>query len=455
MANTLLHPLVALAMALAIILILCLPRKYTIVPFLVGVFVIPLGQVVVLAGAHFTVLRILILAGMARRATSGRKSPAGASAGGLKSIDALVWLWFLIALIAGSLQLMDRQALIKGLGDFLDAVGGYFVIRFMIRDVKDIRRALQTFAVLTVFLGCCMLDEQVTHQNIFGLLGGVPLIPQVRDGRLRSQAAFGVYIDAGVFGAALMPLFVWLWSGAKSRVVAGLGMVGAITMIVTCHSSTPLLALMGTLVGLSFWRLRGRMRLFRWGLVMTLVGLHLVMKAPVWSLIARIDLTGSSSGYHRYYLLDNCIRHFSDWWLMGYKDYPNWGWDMWDLSNQYVAVALTGGLAALVVFIMILSRSFAGLGTARKRLAGDRKGQWFLWCLGVALFAHVVGWFGSSYLAQMQILLFATLTMISVATLEAMQIAIKDASTRGVPSQDNEEGQGAWEPVVAGISPDS
>ena len=40
--------------------------------------------------------------------------------------------------------------------------------------------------------------------------------------------------------------------------------------------------------------------------------LHLVMNGPVWSLIARVDLTGSSSSYHRYYLLDNCIRHFSD-----------------------------------------------------------------------------------------------------------------------------------------------
>jgi hypothetical protein len=412
-----LHPLVAVQLAILIVLIFSLPRKYVITPFLVGVFCISLGQVVVLAGVHFTVLRILILAALARKATSPRGSPA-VFGKGVKSVDSLVALWFGIILIATSVELMEMQAVIKGLGDFLDAAGGYFVLRFLIQDRKDVERTLKTFAALTVVLGGCMIGEQVTHLNVFGLLGGAPLNPQVRDGKLRAQAAFAVYIDAGVFGAALMPLFIWLWSNAKMKAVAALGFAGAATMMITSNSSTPLLAFFGAIVGLCLWPVREGMRLLRWGIVLTLVGLHLVMNAPVWSLIARVDLTGSSSGYHRYYLVDNCIRHFSDWWLVGYKDYPNWGWDMWDLSDQYVAVALTGGLAALVVFIRILSRSFGGLGIARKRAAGDRKKQWFLWCLGAGLLAHVVGWFGCSYMAQMQILLFALLAMISVAVSE-------------------------------------
>ena len=74
-----------------------------------------------------------------------------------------------------------------------------------------------------------------------------------------------------------------------------------------------------------------------------LVGLHLVMHGPVWSIIEHIDLTGSSSSYHRYMLIDNLIRHFRDWWLLGTTDNPNWGFDMWDTSNQYVSgMAFTG-----------------------------------------------------------------------------------------------------------------
>ena len=46
--------------------------------------------------------------------------------------------------------------------------------------------------------------------------------------------------------------------------------------------------------------------------VLTFIFLHMVMKTPVWHLISRIDIAGGSSSYHRYELVDQCIRHFSD-----------------------------------------------------------------------------------------------------------------------------------------------
>ncbi len=441
---TILHPFVAMQMALAIILILCLPRKYAITPLILAVFTISLGQVVVLAGIHFTVLRILILAGLVRRAASSEAMFAG----GFNKIDNRVTLWAFSGLIIISLQWMEQPAFIKSLGDFLDLIGGYYVMRFLIRDLDDVRRAIKALAAVTVVMGICMINEQVTHQNIFGLFGGAPLTPQIRDGKLRSQGAFEVYIDAGVFGATLVPLLIWLWSDKKSRIAVYVGMVGSITMILTCNSSTPLLALGASIFGLCLWRWRSKTRIFRWALVLTLTALHLVMHGPVWSLIARIDLTGSSSGYHRYYLVDNCIRHFSDWWLLGYKNYGSWGWDMWDLSDQYVAVCLTGGLITFIIFIGLLSRSFGGLGMARKRLAAprERKAEWFCWCLGCALLGHVVGWFGCSYMAKMQMTLFALLAMISVAILQS-----KQSGTAPAKSVESAEVSAMPEPVEAWV----
>lgn len=409
-------------MVLAIILILILPRKYAVVPLLLGAFTIPLGQVVVLGGVHFTVLRILIVAGLLRWAISKSSPGAGVFTGGFNSIDRFTALWSVAACIVFSLQWMGTQALIYSLGDLLDRLGGYLVLRFMIQDTEDVKRTVKVFAAICVIMGVCMLNEHFTRRNIFGLLGGVGLVPQIRDGQVRSQGAFGVYIDAGVFGAVLIPLFIWLWSGGKSRLAAVLGIAGATAMTITSSSSTPELAYVSGIFGLCFWVLRKRMRLIRWGLVIVLLGLHLVMKAPVWALIARVDLTGSSSGYHRYSLVDNCIRHFLDWWLLGTRVYNTWGWDMWDLSNQFVATAFTGGLAALAFFILILSRSFGGIGTARKLVEGKRTGEeWFLWCLGTALFSTVVAFFGSSYMAQMQMEFFAFLAMISVALFDTMQ----------------------------------
>ena len=317
---------------------------------------------------------------------------------------------------------MDPQAVIKSAGNLLDSIGGYFVLRFLIRDKETMRLAMKVLAVVACVLAVCMANEQVRHINVFGYLGGFPpLGVAVREGKIRSTGSFAVYITAGVFGATLLPLFVWLWSEAKSRIAAGFGMLGATIVTVACNSSTPLLAYVAGIIGLCFWPMRRRMRAFRWGVVLILVGLHICMKAPVWALIARVDLTGSSSGFHRYMLVDQCIRHFGDWWLIGVKNYEDWGFDMWDLSNQYVADAVTGGLVTLVAFILVISRSFGRLGSARKRVQGDRRQEWSVWCLGAALLAHVVAYFGIGYFDQMQAAWYTLLSLIIVGSTEAIQ----------------------------------
>jgi hypothetical protein len=424
-SQTVLHPLVLVALLVAIALIFLRPRKYAIVPFLLIALMVPFGQVVVVSGVHFTVYRILVLLGLVRLAATKPPSARGRLAGGFNSIDRVFTYWAVLLLITFSLQWMEKQALIKSLGSLLDALGGYFVLRFLIQDREDVQRTMRVFAIIAVVLAVCMINEQLTHKNVFWLLGGVPhAVVTLREGKVRSTGAFEVYITAGVFGATLLPLFVWFWSDAKSRIAASLGMVGATVMTITSHSNTPLLAYGAGIVGLCFWPLRKQMRALRWGLVLTLVGLHLVMKVPVWALIALADLTGASSRYHRFLLVDNCIRHFSDWWLLGYKHYNDWGPSIWDLSNQYVSYALTGGLITLVLFIAIISRGFGRLGNTRKHVEHNRSEAWFLWCLGAALFSHVVAYFGISYFDQMQVAWYALLAIISVAVLEAMRSSV-------------------------------
>jgi len=422
-ADTMLHPLVAVAMLIAIALMFVLPRKYVIVPLLLAGFLIPLGQVLVMGGVHFTVLRIITVFGLVRWATSSDSSKTGKVAVRFNSVDGAFTLWAFFYALSFVLLYMDGQALINRLGFLLDALGGYFLLRYLIQDDEDVRRVIRLFVVIAAIMAVCMVLERVTQQNVFGLVGGTRSTPEVREGKIRANGVFQHSILAGCFGATLLPLFLAFWDDRKSRPAALFGVFSSTAIVVASNGSTPVLAYAAGIVGLCFWPLRHRMRAFRRGLVLTLVGLHLVMKAPVWALIARIDLTGSSSGYHRYMLVDNCIRHFGDWWLLGAKDYNNWGWDMWDLSNQYVAYGVTGGLATLIFFLAVISRSFGRLGTARKLVAGDFKDEWLLWCLAAALFAHVVGYFGIGYFDQTEVAWFALLAMISAATSEAMRAA--------------------------------
>jgi hypothetical protein len=413
------NPVLAVYLLLAIVLVLILPRNKVIAPFLFAFFTIPIEQVVVLGGFHFTALRFLILAGLAKRAFS-RKTASDRFGG----VDWAVVLWSISAAVCFCLEYRETAAVVRQVGNLLDGLGGFLVVRFLIPDRETIRRTFKTLAAISVVLGICMIFEQIGHRNVFGYLGGPAIEPAVRNGRIRSGATLG-YLHAGAFAGVLIPLFIWLWTEGKSRLASFAGLIGATMMVITSASSTSYLAFGGGLVGLALWPLRNRLRLLRWGLVCVLVGLHLVMKAPVWALIQRIDLTGSSSGSQRYMLVDMTIRHFGDWWLWGTNAYTKWGWESWDLCNQFVAVALTGGLLTLIFYLAIFQRSFSSIGTARKLAIGDRSEEWFLWCLGSSLFATVVAHFGINYMAQGIMGFFPLVVSIYVATFEMRQATVR------------------------------
>lgn len=432
-ADTLLHPVVAVWLLIAIVLILFLPRRKAIAPFLFSFFTIPIGQVVVLGGMHFTALRILILAGVARVAISRASTSGNTFTGGVNTLDRLTMLWSVAGPVIFSLQWMVKPAIVNAMGDLVDGLGCYLVVRYLIPDGEAIRRTIKVLAAVCITQGADMVSEQFTQLNVFGLVGGFMLHPTVRDGQIRSSGTMGC-IYGGVFAGLLIPLFVWLWTERKSRIAAFAGIVGATAMVITSRSSTPLTAFAASLAGLAFWPLRKRMRLLRWGVGLGLVALQVVMKAPVWALIARVDLTGASSSYHRYMLVDNCIRHFSEWWLLGTKYYNEWGFDMFDVCNQFVWVAVRGGLFTLAVYVMMHKVGFAAIGNARKNVDGDRKREWLLWCLGAFLWANVVASYGISYLVQLEGLLFPILACISVAAFEALQ-----ATVQSVEKQDELE----------------
>ena len=358
-----------------------------------------------------TMAKILFLTGLTRWVATRRSLTLPA---GFNSIDRIFALWALCYPVVVTLQWMQMTAFIKTAGDSVDIFCGYFVLRFLIQDIQDVRRVIRVFIGLSVIMAVCMTNEQLTNRNVFGLLGGTVLTPDFRDGKIRANGVFQHEILAGCFGATLLPLFVSQWTYRKSRMGVLVGVVSSVVIVITANGSTPALACGAGICALCLWRFRNWMRLFRWGIVFVVVGLHLVMHGPVWSVLEKIDLTGSSSSYHRYMLIDNCIRHFWEWWLLGVRNYDTWGFDMWDLSNQYVAYAVTGGLATIALFITMISRCFGKLGTVRRKIK-DPKQAWLLWCLGASLFAHVVGYFGIGHFDQMQFAWFALLAIICVA----------------------------------------
>jgi hypothetical protein len=157
------------------------------------------------------------------------------------------------------------------------------------------------------------------------------------------------------------------------------------------------------------------------------------MKAPVWFLIARVDIVGGSSGYHRAMLVNDFITHFRDWWLVGTAENAQWGFTMWDLCNQFVSEGELGGLATFACFVAMIVLAFSTIGKARKSVEGDREKEWYFWLLGATLLSHVTAFFGVSYFDQTRVLWFATLAFVVTATAPylAVKSVLKEAPRPG------------------------
>jgi hypothetical protein len=435
-SGTLLHPLVIVAMLLAVILLFVLPRKYVIAPVIFMAFLTPQGQQLYVAGVHLFVLRVVLMLAFVRALTSRGKAGDPLLANGWNRADTAFTIYAVVSAVAVTLSYRgDTGVIINQVGYLWDVLLGYMLVRSLLRDEEDLYTALKCLALVTVPLAIGMIIEQRSMTNIFGILGGVPSVPEVREGKIRSQGAFSHSLMAGAFAATMLPVLFMLWRTGKGKLFGTVGLVGSTAMMWTTNSSTPLMAYVAGIFGLLCWPLRKSMKKVRYGLVFTLIGLQLVMKAPVWFLIARVDVTGSSSGYHRALLVDQFITHFGDWWLMGVKDTSGWGLDMWDVQNQYVNVGEAGGLLAFIFFILVISRSFGMLGDARKAVDGEKDKEWMLWCLGSALFATVVGFFGVNYFDQSRVSWFILLAMISAITApilanRPMPVVAKDAEEK-------------------------
>lgn len=389
----------AAILAVAAILLLCLPRRYAVAPFLLGALLLPLGQQVYAAGVHWLPIRLLVLVALPRVLASLKRLKASWT-----TMDTLLISYSLVQVIAVMSLYANRDAVVNQLGAVIDAIGSYLVLRTLINDRRDVRLSIACLAIATVLIGAGMVREQLTGQNIFGAIGGTRLVSEIREGRIRSQGAFQHSLTAGAFGATLLPLFILQWRNERRYVMAIAGLLGCTAMTVCSNSSTPLLAYAGALLSIGVWPMRNRMRTIRWTIVGTLVGVACVMKAPVWFVIAHIDLTGGSSGYHRAELIDQFLRHFADWWAIGVKEAVagTWMYDMWDQQNQFVNVGETGGLLALILFVALISVAFAKVGACR-RAAREVQNEAYIWFVGCALFAHCVAFFGVNYFDQARI----------------------------------------------------
>jgi hypothetical protein len=298
----------------------------------------------------------------------------------------------------------------------------YVLTRFLVRTWRDVDRLALSAILVAIPSALIFLNESQTGRNLFASFGGVPAITDMREGKLRCSGAFGNSILAGCFWASLMPLMAARgFQQGANRWLAGIGVACAMVVVITCSSSTPIMGILFGVIGTAFYPWRFRLRWVRRGILLTLVTLHLVMKAPVWHLISRIDVVGGSTGYHRFSLIDNFIRRFGEWWLLGTDSTGHWAWGLHDVANQFVAQGVRGGLVAFVLFIAVIALAFRQTGQTLRRERHNRARSAYSFALGISVLMHTAMFFGVFYFGQIQVILYGTLGVI--ASLSALPVS--------------------------------
>ena len=264
----------------------------------------------------------------------------------------------------------------------------YWIGRSSIRSGHDLRMMMVAIGVLAIPVSIFMTIEQVTGRNNFSIFGGVSVFTAIRDGKLRAQGSFTHPIIAGVFFACFAPIAIGVILAKVRGLSALLGgwcalLLGIVVIFMT-NSSTPVA---GLLLGVLSWctfKFRQNLKTYLYAIVFVMIVLHFVSTHGIHNVIfTKIDFTGSSTGMHRYLLIDGMLNHIPNWMIMGDAN-PGYNKSFRDVTNMYVVAALTGGMIALVLLIMLVVQGFKSVVRA-VRNARSREDLMTFYGLGCTL----------------------------------------------------------------------
>lgn len=410
--------------------VLLLPRRAAMVALIVGGCCLPVAMSLELGPFNFYPLRLLLAAALLRIVLWADSPP-----GGMNGLDWAMVAWVLVALSSCLFYDEIADTLTNRLGLVFTAAGSYLAFRMFCHSHDDRIYLCRVMALLMLPLALAMSYERLTGHNLFFALGGLADVPEIRNGAVRAKGPFAHSILAGSAGAMSLPLIWVLWRTNRDLTIAAT--VAAFAMILASGSTGPILSALCAVVALAVWHVRDHLRALRWAALSAYISLDLVMQAPAYYLMARIDLTGSSTSWHRAALIEAAIDHLPQWWLAG-TDYTRhwiaygvpWSANHIDVTNHYLRLGVDGGLPLMLLFIVVLAIAFSyvgravrhvpanatknnAIGNAVANISTTTSSDLVIWALGASLFGHVVNFLSVSYFDQSVIFLYATLAAIA------------------------------------------
>jgi hypothetical protein len=405
------------------IFLLTSKRENAIIPILISACYQPLGQKIYLGGLDFSMIRILIIIGLIRVLKNGEISNLK-----INIIDKVFIYWAISTVVTYTLLYKNFGAFTNRSGLMYDALGLYFLSRIFINDFNEIEKTFKVLSIIIAPLALEMAYERIMGRNLFYIFGGIHENVWFREGTFRANGSFSHPILIGTFAASAVPFFISIWFKNK-KLVASIGLISSSVIVWACGSSGAFLSLLLAIIGLSLWRFREQMRSIRWIVGLGMLFLHLYMKDPIWHLAARFSGLLGGTGWHRAHLIDQFIKYFNEWWLIGTTYTVHWmgqphpaNPNMSDITNWYIGQAVNGGLVTMLLFIVVIIVCFFYLGEKIKEIGEDQFNHKFiLWVLGTSLFVHAISMLSVAYFDKIVVAWYLLLAMISTASFSSKE----------------------------------
>jgi hypothetical protein len=414
-----------------------LPRHLAFLPMLFALLHLGNGSVI----SEFTPMRLVILVGLVRAVTGGFFQWSSTN-----RLDLMFGVFSIVALISSVGHEASRYVpspLIERCGLVLNVLGSYLYARAYVVGENFVPNLSKWLAILIIPLGGLLTLEQATGRNPYYSLGAKSPVAGMRNDGFRATGPFGHAIIAGTATAVAIPFMVFLWNRRKGLAIAG--MIASVSGTLATASSGPIAAMGVAIFLLILWRWREHLSRLRNSVWILLIILNFTMSRPIWFLIARIDLVGGSTGWHRSKLIDMAMNDLGTWWLFG-TDYTRhwmhsgvtWNPNHTDITNYYLQMGVLGGLPLMITFIVIIIIS---VKTLEKGMAffqeTDVSQEFGIWCVWTSLLAHCVSFISIAYFDQSYAGFF-----LLVGAAPALLEAAKRASFEAEESAEDESAAG-------------
>ena len=397
-------------------------KKWAVLSIIFGVLYITQGQYFEIFGIKIYSTRIFEIVGFMRVVC--RKEFHISE---INKLDKVFIFLFFYTTVVFLINQSDGKTYQIGLA--IDAILFYFTFRGLIENLDDFKTLVSSFTYLLLPYFVLVAYESYYKVNLFNFQGsGVEGVYRIfRGDRIRCWGSFRHPILLGSLGSSFLPFYIGQYFDSAKRKNAILGCFLCLGIVYFSASGGPLATIGVTVLGWFLWILRKQMAMVRVSFVGFIILLAIYMKAPIWFIFARISSITGGTGDHRSYLLDATIKNFDKWVVAGLpiKETSEWlpqaiaTTGGADITNQYIAYALSGGLGAVIIVICLLVVSFKVIGKSivllskNKNNNEEKSSVYIVWGIGVALAVHSFNWLGVTYFDQFKVFWIMNIAIIS------------------------------------------